>query len=324
MEIHESAYLTLCVGNWHDLHARRHRRGIRPDAHGAGRPRGGGLPGEGRDGSSLSSATKPAQRGLRKALGDNLYLRLLEQLREEDYHMLAGGLMHEGMHAGLDDTLVARLQAEFASRQERRPVGRDEVLHGRDRLPRGVQPLGRGRHRRTIGVRSSARSAISRVCARSRASNAGPDLARFERTRARIWAFAALLRLRMREIWQSARRMQDLAEGFQEDYVEGRSAGRYRGAVRRSRSRHGRLRRRSRRGHPGDASSPSGPSKRSSIRGANGLPAADPSLLRSRTPPAVIKQLKGIPWPEPAPAAAGAAALMKRAAEALEKERTSS
>ncbi len=45
MEVHESAYLTLCLENRRYLHAGRNRQRVRPHARGGERPGSGGIPG---------------------------------------------------------------------------------------------------------------------------------------------------------------------------------------------------------------------------------------------------------------------------------------
>jgi hypothetical protein len=47
------------------------------------------------------------------------------------------------------------------------------------------------------------------------------DRSFLERSRTRAGAWAVLIRLRMRELWQSARRADDLAVGFRKDYARG-------------------------------------------------------------------------------------------------------
>ncbi len=282
MEVHESAYLTLCLEN---------RRTFQP----------GSVVGEygrmlgaanGREAAAFREKTgrlesyfrdEGANRRLRKALGDPLYLRLLEELREEDYHMLAGGLMHEGMHAGLDDAIVARVQAEFNA--GRRAVQWDEMrafmaeigYHGS--FCRWAADDIAGQWRQIEGLLSELEKLRKRPALRAEA-----DEVRFEQARTRAWAFAALARLRMREVWQSARRMRDLSASFRKDYVRDTPPRRHRGAAIEARTRRGRLRRGVRRGPSRRPSSPSGPSKTFWICGAPGHRAAGPSLLRSRTP----------------------------------------
>lgn len=218
MEVHESAYLTLCVEN-----RRTFSPGSVVEAYGrmlaatdgreaaAFREKAGRLEPYFRD--------PAANRGLRQSLGRALYARLLKELREEDYHVLAGGLMHEGIHAGLDDGLVARIQAKFKAGE--RAVQWDELRAFMAEI---------GYHgpccRRAEDDIKTSWDSVGALLGNFEALRkrprlrAGADQVRFEQTQARAWAFAALIRLRMREIWQSARRTQDLAGSFRTDYVK--------------------------------------------------------------------------------------------------------
>jgi hypothetical protein len=219
MEIHDSDYLKLCVGNRRTFTAKSI-----VDAH--GRMRAGD---DGREAAAFREKTgrlelywrsETAHRALRDLLGEPVYSRLLDGLRDEDTHMLAGGLVHEGMHAGVDDAVVARLQADFGA--GRLPVQWDElraftaetVYHGR-------------RYRWARDDISAAGREIEATLRELEALRRRPELrpgsdrAKFEKSRARSWAFAAIVRLRMRESWQSARRMEALAAGFRRDYVRG-------------------------------------------------------------------------------------------------------
>ncbi|MCX6572762.1 MAG: hypothetical protein NTX99_02105, partial [Candidatus Aminicenantes bacterium] len=200
MEIHESAYLKLCVGN---------RRTFTPGSIVAayGRMR---EPTAGPEAAAFREKlgrlepffrAEEAHRGLRQAMGEDLYLGLLKSLSEEDYHMIAGGFMHEGMHAGLDDALVARLQAEFSAGT--RPVQWDELrafmaeigYHG----PYGRWAAGdiAGHWRRVENLLGELEGLRKKP-----RLDSGSDRGKFERVRAQAWTHAALIRLRMREIWQ--------------------------------------------------------------------------------------------------------------------------
>lgn len=219
MEIHDSPYLTLCVanlltyapgsivGDYGRMRAAENGREAAAFREKLGRLEEGFL-------------DEKAHRDLRQTVGGPLYARLLQALREEDYHMLAGGLIHEGMHAGLDDARAARLQAEFKAGT--RPVQWDELR---------AFMAETGYHARfggwaVAGVRSSwgEIDALLKGLEKLRRTSrlpAGRSLTGFNRVRARAWAEAALVRLRAREIWQSARRMQELVAGFREDYFRG-------------------------------------------------------------------------------------------------------
>jgi hypothetical protein len=316
MEVHESAYLRLCVEN-----RRTFTSGAIVEEYGRmlGAPNGleaaafrekvGRLEPSFRDGK--------ARQSLRQALGRDLYARLLEGLRREDYHMIAGGLMHEGMHAGLDDALVARIQAEFKA--GRRAVQWDELRAFAAEIGYHMS-YGRWASGEVAGDWRRAEASIAGLerFRKSPALRPGPDEIQFERIRAHAWAFAALIRLRMREIWQSARRARDLAVAFRKDYVraalppdvEGLLAGLDRetaGSV----------------AAAGEAIQATELAVRSledvlDVWGewADGRRPFPPPVTDSQ---AVVRQGKEIRWPEPA---TDPAALIRKASEALEKERT--
>ncbi|MCK7480179.1 MAG: hypothetical protein M0C28_25120 [Candidatus Moduliflexus flocculans] len=149
MEVHESAYLTLCVEN-----RRTFTAGAVVDEYGRMRGRT-----DLREAAAFREKTgrlepffldAPGNGALRKALGETVYAGFIGKLREENYPMLAGGLMHEGIHAGLDDAVVARLRADFEAETDSGPMGRAAGLHGRDRLSRTLLRMGRERSRRGV------------------------------------------------------------------------------------------------------------------------------------------------------------------------------
>jgi hypothetical protein len=213
MEIHDSEYLELCAGNRRTFAAggavadyARMREADNGVEAAAFRAKMGGLEPSFRD--------EAGQRVLSGALGRSMYSLLLEALREEDYHMLAGGFVHEGMHAGIEDATVARLQAEFKAGE--RPVQWDELRAFM------AESAYHGRFCRwAAGEISSLGSQIEAALRELEPQRRRPDRAKFERSRARCWTFAALARLRMRESWQSVQRIRALIAGFREDYVRG-------------------------------------------------------------------------------------------------------
>ena len=321
MEVHESAYLTLCVEN---------RRTFAPGAvvEDYGRMLAAA---NGREAAAFREKMgrlepgfrdEEANRGLRRALGESLDLRLLQELREEDYHMIAGGLMHEGMHAGMADALVARVQAEF--RAGRRDVQWDELRAFMAEIGyhtvycRWAEDDLAGLWRQIEGRTRELESLRKKPSLRP-----GPDQAKFERVRAQAWAYAALIRLRLREVWQSARRMRDLAGSFRKDYIQSAPPAEVEELFTRLD------------GETSGFAAASGEAIRATELAVRSLEAAldewgawaesrrpfPPPITDSR---AVSRQAKDIRWPDPAQSAAGAAALMKRAAEELEKEQTTS
>jgi len=156
---------------------------------------------------------------LQKNLGETLYRRLLEGLRGENTHMLVGGLIHEGMHAGMDgEELVVRIQAEFKAGRlavqwdELRAFMAEAGFHGAysrwvaDAIADGWD---------AIGTALRELETFRRKARLDRAADKG----KFEKATARIGANTAIARLRMRELWQSAQRLQGLAVNFQRDYL---------------------------------------------------------------------------------------------------------
>ncbi len=219
MEVHESAYLSLSDEN----------RRIFTDGSIVGEYGRMAGAADGRESVAFQEKMgklvrffrdETAKASLRRELGAGLYLRLLRELREEDYHMFAGGLMHEGMHAGMDDdVLVARIQAEFGT-------GRLAVQW--DELRAYMAEVG---YHRTYCRWAAADVAagwrqVEGLLKELEALRKKPklfreaDKARFEGAKAEIGALLALVRLRMREIWQSAQRMQGLATSVRKDYVK--------------------------------------------------------------------------------------------------------
>jgi hypothetical protein len=219
MEVHESAYLSLSVEN---------RRTFTDGSIVGEYGRMAGAAG-GREAAAFQEKMgkleryfhdEAAKTSLRGALGDGLYLRLLRELREEDYHMFAGGLMHEGMHAGMnDDILVARIQAEF--RAGRLPVQWDEL-----RAYMAEVGYHRPYCRRAAGDIAAEWRQVEGLLKELEALRKKPklfrevDKVRFEGAKAKIGAHLAFIRLRMREIWQSNQRMQGLATSFRKDHVK--------------------------------------------------------------------------------------------------------
>lgn len=219
MEIHDSDYLELCAAN---------RRTFAPGAVAAEYARMRAAE-DGREAAAFrdklgrlepSCRDEDAQRRLREALGTPLHRRLLEALRDENSHMLAGGVVHEGIHAGVGRAEAGLLQAEFL--RGGTPVQWDELLafmaesgyHAR---------FCRWAAREISGSRGDIEAALRRLerLRRRPLLRPGPDRLAFERAAAAAGAFVALARLRMRESWQSALRLQALASRFRGDYVRG-------------------------------------------------------------------------------------------------------
>jgi hypothetical protein len=219
MEIHDSAYLSLSVANRRTFTDGSivGEYGRMLDAAGGGeaaafREKTGRLESHFRDEAS--------KKRLRIILGEALYSRLLEGLREENAHMFAGGLMHEGIHAGMDgEELVARIQADFKGGElpvqwdELRAFMAEAAFHG-SFCRWAANDIAAGGDE--VGARLEM---LETLRGRPRLVRA-PDKERFERATDGIGAATALTRLRMRELWQSAQRLQGLVVNFQKDYLK--------------------------------------------------------------------------------------------------------
>ena len=219
MEIHDSAYLSLSVAN----------RRTFTDATVVGeygRMLGAAGGGEAAAFREKAGRLEPFFRDeastglLREALGRALFGRLLEGLRAENAHMLAGGFVHEGMHAGMDgEKLVARIQAEFKAGglavqwDELRAFMAEAAFHGAyylwavDGIAGGWDEI-RARLGELERLRKNPR--LVRTA----------DKERFVRATAGMGAHTALIRLRMRELWQSAQRLRGLVVNFEKDYLK--------------------------------------------------------------------------------------------------------
>ncbi len=157
---------------------------------------------------------------LRKMLGNGLFNRLLEELRKENHHMLAGALMHEGMHAEMDDDqLVNRIQSEYKACHL--PVQWDEL-----RAYMAEINYHSKFYAWAVKDINSHWGDISRLLAELEAFRkrkkplSSAEKERVEEIKAKIKAHIALIRLRMRELWQSAQRMNGLMGNFKNDYLK--------------------------------------------------------------------------------------------------------
>ena len=219
MEIHDSSYLSLSVANLRTFTDGSivAEYGRMLDAAGGGeaaafQEKTGRLESHFRDEAS--------KKRLRKILGEALYSRLLEGLREENAHMFAGGLMHEGIHAEMDgEELVARIQADFkggglAVQWDELRAFMAEVGYHRPYCRWAAGDIAAG-WRQVEGLLKELEALRKKPKLIREA-----DKARFDGTKAKIGAHLALVRLRMREIWQSAQRMQGLTTSVRKDQVK--------------------------------------------------------------------------------------------------------
>ncbi len=157
---------------------------------------------------------------LKKMLGSRLFNQLLKELREENDHMFAGALLHEGMHAKMDDdALVARTQNEYNACNL--PVQWDELRSYMAEI---------SYHARfyswAVGNIQGHWRAISDLLRQLERFRRKPkplsdaDKEKIEQIKVKIKAHIAFIRLRMRELWQSTQRMNGMMAHFQNDYVK--------------------------------------------------------------------------------------------------------
>ncbi len=157
---------------------------------------------------------------LRRMLGDRLYNQLLNELRKENHHLLAGALLHEGMHAEMDDDkLVNRIQSEYKACNL--PVQWDELRAYMAEINYHSQF-----YRWAVGDINSHWRDISDLLSqlegfRNRKKPLSEaDKRKIEEIKAKIKAHIALIRLRIRELWQSAQRMNGLMGHFKTEYLK--------------------------------------------------------------------------------------------------------
>lgn len=218
IEIFDSAYLRMCVQN----------RGTftRDGVVGAYRQMLTGDPAGAASFSQKLGELEPyfhdenSKENLRQMIGDDLFDRLLKELREEGYHLFAGALIHEGVHAGMDDPgKVAAIQEKYKACKlavqwdELRAYMTEISYHGRfynwavndifaswrriDDLLKELEKL------------RKKPKPLSKV-----------DKDSLEALKAKIKAYIALIRLRMRELQDSARRMQGLLASFLKGHLK--------------------------------------------------------------------------------------------------------
>ncbi len=168
---------------------------------------------------------------LRRMLDTDLFDRLLKELREEGYHIFAGALVHEGTHAMMDDPgKVAAIQEQYKACKlavqwdELRAYMAEISYHGRF-TNWAVNDIFAGwkrieyLHKQLERLRKKPKPL----------SQADKDA--LEAVKAKIKAYIALIRLRMREIEESGRRMQGLMAGFLKDHLKPTAAAADRRAI---------------------------------------------------------------------------------------------
>ncbi len=157
---------------------------------------------------------------LKKMLGKRLYNQLLKELREENYHMFAAALLHEGMHAKMDDdATVARIQNDYKSCKL--PVQWDEQRAYMAEISYHCRYYNWAVNNINYqwGKISNLLNELERFRNKPKPLSEA-DKEKIEQIKAKIKAHIALIRLRLREINQSVQRMTGLLANFKKEYVK--------------------------------------------------------------------------------------------------------
>jgi ElaB/YqjD/DUF883 family membrane-anchored ribosome-binding protein len=160
-----------------------------------------------------------SHRQLYKYLGRDLYNRLMSVLREENTHLLTGALIHEGMHALLTDAQTANIQNDFKNGHlsmelnELRSYMAEIIYHCEycnrakedidghwDEISNLIKQLEALRHPKPPDVTKEEKEKVEQI-------------------KAQIKAHIAMIRVRLREIKQSAKRMEDLMNHYRQNYI---------------------------------------------------------------------------------------------------------
>jgi hypothetical protein len=161
-----------------------------------------------------------SHRQLYRYLGRNLYNRLMSALREENTHLLTGALIHEGMHALLTDAQTANIQNDFKDGylsmelNELRSYMAEIIYHCEycngakedinsywNEISKLMKQLEVLRHPKPPDVTKAEKDKVDQI-------------------KAQIKAYIAMFRVRLREIKQSAKRMDDLMDHYKENYIK--------------------------------------------------------------------------------------------------------
>ncbi len=228
MQVYDSQYLRMSIGNFETFQTRNivnsYNQMLAHDAEAAASfsQKLGDLESYFRDNQSLQQ--------LRKMLGSERFQSLLDALRKENYHMFAGALMHEGMHSKLDnDQLVKAIQDSYAGCtlkvqwDELRAYMCEINYHNRfyswatrdidnnwKEIDKLLKELEKMRKKPKPDANASDKDK----------QDWEKEKAEIEKIKARIKAHIALIRLRLREIWQLAQRMLSLVNYFREHYMK--------------------------------------------------------------------------------------------------------
>lgn len=218
IEVFDSAMLRLCVENRGTFT----REGIVGSYQGmlSGNPSGAAAFSRKLGALEPYFRDEAAKERLRGMIGGDLFNKLLKELRQENYHMFAGALVHEGMHALMDDpALVAAIQEKYKACtlnvqwDELRAYMAEISYHCRF-------------YNWAVSDMFASWKQIENLLKQLEELRKKPkplsqaDKDRLEAIKAKIKATIALIRLRMREIEESARRIQGLMGSFRQEHLK--------------------------------------------------------------------------------------------------------
>lgn len=157
---------------------------------------------------------------LKKYLGKELYDNLLKNLNEENMHLLAGGMIHEGMHALLTDEQTYNIQEDFENNylsmelNELRSYMAEINYHCRfcnwakkdidshwNNINKLIKELEKCRRKKPPEITVEEKEKIEEI-------------------KAQIKAHIAMIRVRLREINESAKRMEFLMADYRKNYIK--------------------------------------------------------------------------------------------------------
>lgn len=157
---------------------------------------------------------------LKKYLGSKLYKQMLRELREEGDHMFAAALLHEGMHAKVDnDATVAKIHNDFTSCKT--PVQWDEFRGYMSEI--GYHANYFRWSAQNINAHWGRINKLLKDLEKHRKKGKPKtkrEKAKLEAIKAKIKAHIAMIRVRLREMQQSIDRMKNLMDYFQKNYVK--------------------------------------------------------------------------------------------------------
>jgi hypothetical protein len=162
---------------------------------------------------------------LRERLGGDFFDHLLDSLRREGTHMFAGALLHEGTHARMDDAAkVEAIQNEYKACKL--PVQWDELRAYMTEISYHARF-----YNWAVNDIFASWGQIGNLLKQLEALRKKPkplseaDKEKLEEIKAKIKAYIALIRLRMREIEMSADRMKGLMGSFRQEHIKPTAPG---------------------------------------------------------------------------------------------------